>query len=172
MNHLKKTMLVTTLLGAFSGAASAELISTHYITDGDNRATLDTTTGKEWFNLLTDSRSIDWVINETKKGGSLEGWRLPRYEEVRRLMSYIVDESKSSEFVSLFGGTRSYYYGTAYNGYTRTWSQGYVLTDDGSVALRGAYNAKGGGYVDSILNVDTSYSNSSSMVCFSFQMAG
>lgn len=161
VNNLKKIVLATALLGAFSGAANAELISTHYITNGDNRATLDTTTGKEWLDLsFTDSRSINWILNETKKGGSLEGWRLPLYDEVRGLMSYVKDESKFSEFISLFGDTRSF----KFDNYTRTWSQGLVLNDDGNIFIEGAYHDDFGGG-ENLLSLEVSalsYSQSSS----------
>jgi hypothetical protein len=79
-NFTKKITIGLFSLLSFSGAANAELVSSHLNVIGDNLVTVDTSTGLEW---LDTSLTRGDKYNDYKAGGF--GFRLPTYEEFETL---------------------------------------------------------------------------------------
>lgn len=76
------------MAASFSGSASAAFVHQDFLTPGDNRTTLDESTGLEWLKLSsTKGMSLQQVSAELNAGGRFYGWRLPTGEEVETLIS-------------------------------------------------------------------------------------
>lgn len=163
--RLNKLAFVLCAMGLSFGS-QAELINTHWKENGDNKAVFDTKTGLEWLTLnQTDSKSISYVMNQLGDGGLYEGWSLATYHQVEQMLEYAYENISQRDFVlSLFRTTRSYYYGTAGNGYTRYWSGGYVLNDeDDGVYYAGAWVGGGSGW-SPLVNAGVGVNHASSNV--------
>lgn len=133
----------------------ADYVDTDWKYEGDSRATLDTSSGKEWLKLsATSGMSIAYVQSQLGEGGRFEGWRLPTFAEVNDLILailpsrdfYFGEVNASYEHVyydnydpemQLFRHSLGEsYYQTASNS---MWSAGSYLGDDGMVYTAGHF---------------------------------
>lgn len=104
---MKLIIAASVLLGA-SFSSSASFVHTDYLVEGDQKASLDTSTGIEWLKLPnTSGMSLDEIMQATSRNGELRGWRLPSDEEVTDLMSklYRNDYRNNGPYFSV-GSTR------------------------------------------------------------------
>ena len=72
--------ILFSLLMASSFVANADIVHSNWVSDGDKKANLDTTTGLEWLKL-SNTRGLSY--NEfTANPDLFPGWRLPTSDEV------------------------------------------------------------------------------------------
>lgn len=138
-----------------SAQAHAAFTTTHWKSNGDGLATLDTSTGKEWLDLsYTSNWQPQSVLDAMQTGGSLAGWRLPTKTEVVTLINNWFGQSwnptnsftiqyfggyphNAVGFFNSFGITKSI--GEISNGHR--WSAGLYFDSNGSSLLgAGAYH--------------------------------
>ncbi len=182
--HTKITALFLTLF--LSLPASAGFVNSDVDVLGDAKATLHEETGIEWLKLeSTVGMSIDDVQSALQSGGSLEGWRLPRFEEV----SFMVDSLLSSvpfngrqnvilsssfsgvseNFIFKMGLTNYLAFGGSVN---RAYSKGLYINENGDTVLSGTVRERKGStmtnmyFYDGLENASytTSYSDSTTGV--------
>lgn len=134
MNFLKKIVIAGTITFS-SMAVQAELLSTNWLTEGDSKATLDTSSGLEWLDLTeTDGLSINSVSNMLST--NYVGWRLPTATEVTELISNHFSNSANS-FSTIDELTLDW---ANHFGYTSTIGQSYgVYSENGGIYMAGAY---------------------------------
>jgi hypothetical protein len=97
MNFKSTALAVTALI--LSTTTNAAIISTNWLTVGDNLITQDTTTGLEWLDLtVTTSRSYDDISSQFGAGQEFEGWRYATATEI-------------NGFFDAFGGDNNFYNG-------------------------------------------------------------
>lgn len=90
MRTKSKGIALTLTLSLFAaGSANAELVSSDWLSEGDNLVTLDTSTGIEWLDLTqTKGMSARQVLSDSR----FEGWRLATFEELIPLFqNYLPD---------------------------------------------------------------------------------
>lgn len=136
---MKKTVLALTLLGTMS-TAHAELMSTDWLTENDQLATLDTETGLEWLDLSeTNHMSIaDVKLELEKESGQFQGWRLPTKEEVVRLLknsfdilnNYYDNTSIGASFQDTTSRLQGNAFATYFSKTTEGWSLGMYENED------------------------------------------
>tara|TARA_Y100000310_G_C20428761_1_gene690350 strand:- start:40 stop:735 length:696 start_codon:yes stop_codon:yes gene_type:complete len=134
-----KRLVAVAVLSVASFSASAEFVHADWNGKSGN-VSYDTETKTAWLKFNeTRTYSIETVIDLTKDGGSLEGWRLPTPEEVYAMWegfmggptaaynrnndwilngSYGVTEQGFNNFREFMGGgnwgSKGYYYGRGY----------------------------------------------------------
>lgn len=87
----------------FSSGANAELVSTDYLSNGDDLVTLDTNTGLEWLDLtVTKYMSMASASSAFVGDSTQTGWRLPTEEEVAILFRSVFYPDITTEN---YGGT-------------------------------------------------------------------
>lgn len=83
--------LIITMALACAMPATAGFVHQDYKVAGDNKTTLDQSTGLEWLTLSeTRGMSINQVLGQLDASGRFNGWRLPTGEEVEALLSSII----------------------------------------------------------------------------------
>ena len=164
----------------------AGFVNSDVDTLGDAKATLHEETGIEWLKLdSTVGMSIDGVQSALQVGGSLEGWRFARFDEV----SFMVDSLLSSipfngrqnvilsssfsgvseNFIYKMGLTTYLEFGGSVN---RAYSKGLYINEDGDTVLSGTVRERRGAtmtnmyFYDGLENASytTSYSDSTTGV--------
>lgn len=140
MKHMKVTkvaILATSLLLGTSlfSSAQAALINSDWKAAGDNKATLDTTTGKEWLKL-DNIAGKGYSLNAWLSGAYdsvFAGWRLATTSELAVVMSayfptavnqVAFDQTRATAWFNAFGITDPV-------GPTRSGSIGYTIADNG-----------------------------------------
>lgn len=69
----KKLLLGATIALASLGA-NAELITTDWLSEGDNQAVLDTNSGITYLQLNNTTETMQNILNKMVSGGTLQGW--------------------------------------------------------------------------------------------------
>lgn len=123
---MKKLLLISWLLLGVSTNTNAALMSTDWMTAGDNALTLDESTGLEWLDLTqTAGRNYNDIVgldgsNELVAGGNFAGFRYATLIEVETL--YLnhgfpstniigqtnfnpIESALAQSFINLFGNT-------------------------------------------------------------------
>lgn len=138
--------------------ATAGFVNSDVDTLGDAKATLHEETGIEWLKLdSTVGMSLDDVEGALQTGGSLEGWRLPSFDEV----SFMVDSLLSAV---PFNGRQSVVLSSSFSGVSenfifkmgltnyltfsgsvnRAYSKGLYTNENGDTALSGTVRERKG----------------------------
>lgn len=85
-----KAIVLAASLMLFASASHADFIDTDWKVEDDAKATLDTSTGKEWLKF-ENTKGITYteLLSELGVGGEFEGWRLPTVREVKDVVLQI-----------------------------------------------------------------------------------
>ncbi|WP_281559485.1 PEP-CTERM sorting domain-containing protein [Thalassomonas sp. RHCl1] len=98
MRLFKNIALVTTL-ALTSLTAHAGIITSDWQTAGDNKVSIDTSTGLEWLKITeTRSYTFDSIQGELGQGGIFEGWRLPTEQEITNLWRSFFPDAPSTYY--------------------------------------------------------------------------
>jgi hypothetical protein len=132
------------LMASVGFSASASLISSDYEGAGLGGATLDTNSGLEWLSLsYTDGKSFNQSLEMIANGGSLEGWRLPTYQEYLDLIVVNMEVEESAVESRYFNITadNNIKWVDAFGMTHDDRSAGYFTRTDGLISISGGYKS-------------------------------